>query len=296
MALLVLFGACLVRPADAAQPSSPSVLRVPLPQSFAWSPQRARGAWRHTVGGIRVSVRRTAGKSDGTSPPEIEFAASGARSLRFTAEQWEANTGEVRFRADRLDPAHSAVDVLVAWYTGGAHCCTRINVVSLTGTTWKLADLGEWDGEPADVPSPRRGKDGGLVLPMHDDAFDYAFASYAESGVPLKLLRIVDGKVVDVSAEPQYRPWHRQDMLRWQRFCTDPRQHDHNGFCAAYAASAARAGLLSQAWPVVLQHTKDAPFSFCQDESNGDCKGDVKFEHYADALRWFLRQHGYLRD
>lgn len=268
------------------------------PSSFTWFARKNPRTWRLDLGSTQIKVFRSAKRAGAQKEhlPVVEISSAGAQPVRFVAKEWgDVGDDGITFRTDRLDPAHSGMDVLVAWYTGGAHCCTRVKIASLIGRQWGLIDLDEWNTEPDEFPLPRRGPDGVAVLPLWDEDFNYAFASYAFSGVPLKLLRVDRGKIVNVSADPQYRPWILEDMAQWQTLCTDPKQDERNGFCAAYAADAAHAGQLDQAWPVVMQNAQDEKQSFCRTYSRGHCQDAVKFEHYADALRWFLQQRGYVR-
>jgi len=272
--------------------ASQTVRKVSVPSTFQWtldgSPQRQE--FLLTAGKITV-VGETNSYNEG---PLIEFSAPGAQTVSFYAGEQPLGMA-VSFRADRLDTAHSAVDVIASWYSGGAHCCTQVRIASLIGRTWKIVDLGGWDGD--DPPKPRTGPDGVNVLPMRDNAFLYAFASYASSGTPLKILRLLNASITDVSAEPGYRPWFREDMEKWQRLCTDPGQPERNGFCAAFVASAARAGQFQEAWSVMLKnHTPLDPggLTFCARYSEGDCQRDVHFTAYPEALRWFLRQRRYI--
>ncbi len=260
-----------------------------VPAEVTWTPGANAGTRTFNLGPAAVTF---AGKAD--AEVNISFAAAGTQGAAFSVDAANLLAGSpFHVRADRLDPEHSRIDVMVLWYTGGAHCCTGIKVASLLGEMWKIIDLGMWDGEPDGMPKPRVASGGGKVLPMGDNDFLYAFSSYAGSGTPLKLLRIENGAVVDVSADPRYRPWFPNDMVRWQRLCTDRRQSERFGVCAAYAASAARAGVLSDAWKTVVQNAGDGAFSFCEDWRAGKCQKDVKFAHYPEALRWFLRKHGY---
>lgn len=71
-----------------------------------------------------------------------------------------------------------------------------------------------------------------------------------------------------------------------------------NGPCAGYAATAARAGQLDAAWPVVLANTRNddwgnpAPCR-ARGESNCDLDQQNPYPTYAESLQWFLGEEGY---
>ena len=49
-----------------------------------------------------------------------------------------------------LDPGNSQPEVVVSFYTGGAHCCSSTSVITSNkdGTAWQTVDVGEFDGGP----------------------------------------------------------------------------------------------------------------------------------------------------
>jgi hypothetical protein len=219
-------------------------------------------------------------------------APNGATVTVYGVERTEGMP--VTLRVTRLDPAHSKIDVMLAAYNGGAHCCTVFKVMSLIDGVWKVTDLGQWDGD--DVPAPRDLGDGKPpVLIFGDNAFLYAFTSYAGSGMPLKAFRIDDGKMVDVTTDPALKPLHEKEMLEYRKSCVE--DHD-NGACAPYVASAARIGQFAEAWKVMLQNydrKSDWALNFCAvGGADGDCTKPASFKTFPQALDWFLHQHGYL--
>ena len=198
----------------------------------------------------------------------------------------------------QLDPENNTKDVIFGTYTGGAHCCTSIKILSLIQGSWKVIDLGEWDGDPEGVvpQAPQRaGADKTPVLVFGDDSFLYAFTFYAESATPLKLFRLRDGNLIDVSSQEEFRDLHRKNMLENQKLC----EQQKNGGCAAFVASAARIGLYKWAWDFMLRHFdrhSDWKLSFCDGPVDKSCPRQIAFTDYPTALRWFLAKHGYLTD
>lgn len=222
----------------------------------------------------------------------ITFDAPAAVPVSLTTGP--SSFSDINIRADRLDPDHSVGDITVSWWSGGAHCCTEARVASLIDGKWKIANLGARDGSA--LPEPKAGANGIPVWPMTDDAFLYAFEAYAFSSAPLRILRIVDGTVVDVSAEAQYRPWHQRDMDSHRKGCTDRSQQFRNGYCAAFVAGASRVGQFRQAWMIMLQNQDSRrlrPVSVCAVLSAGKCQQTMTFSGFPDALQWFLETRGY---
>ena len=87
-----------------------------------------------------------------------------------------------------LDPGNSQPEVVVSFYTGGAHCCSDTSVITSNkdGTAWQTVDVGEFDGGPL-LATDLNG-DGRYEFRTRDNAFLYAFACYACSEAPLELL------------------------------------------------------------------------------------------------------------
>jgi len=198
----------------------------------------------------------------------------------------------------RLDPENSAQDVIFGTFTGGAHCCTAIKILSFIRGSWKVIDLGEWDGDPEDLIAsiPQvAGDDKTPVLVFNDNTFLYAFASYAESATPLQIFRLYNGNAIDVSFGKEFRDLHRRNMLENQKQC----EQGNNAGCAAFVASAARIGMYRSAWDFMLIHFSrhsNWQLSFCGDPAEKRCPRPITFSDYPTALHWFLTKHGYLPD
>ncbi len=83
---------------------------------------------------------------------------------------------------------------VVLWlYTGGAHCCSVVQVVPLTGGAAVVKGFGN--------PGASIGRIGGVpIFASQDDRFSYLYTSYAASVRPLQLWRLRGGRFVDVTA------------------------------------------------------------------------------------------------
>jgi len=253
-----------------------------------WSPERDGNSQAYTAEGL--DLRLSSAKAGQIARPRLQIStADGVSTIVVGPEQ--AFSAGASIRVTHLDSIHSKIDVLFGAFTGGAHCCMEIKVISLIDRQWRIADLGDWDGDGMPEPRPVNGKS---VLVFGDNDFLYAFAPYAFSATPLKILKVEDGQVVNVSADPAYKGLHRQNMVENQKFCAQK----SNGGCAAYVASAARIGSLHDAWNFMLSHfdrQSDWNLEFCDVPGKDKCARSVSFKSFPEALEWFLHKHGYIQ-
>ena len=75
--------------------------------------------------------------------------------------------------------------VVVTHFTGGAHCCTLMKVLTFVDGRWETVNVGEFDSDGPQIDDLNG--DGAVELVGKDDVFDYAFASYAETYAPPKV-------------------------------------------------------------------------------------------------------------
>jgi hypothetical protein len=85
-------------------------------------------------------------------------------------------------------------EVLVNFYSGGAHCCEIAVVLRWTGNAYKVLQHNFADAGYKLVPAT----DGGPAQFVSRDArFGYEFTAYAFSGMPVQVYRIEDGAFSD---------------------------------------------------------------------------------------------------
>ncbi len=176
-------------------------------------------------------------------------------------------------------------DVLLDLYSGGAHCCTVLQIFSLDPGTSTYAKTERVFGDP-DVKVVDLGHNGRLELLTADDSFAYRFTDYAASGLPIEILTFAGGQFTDVTRS--YPTLVAKDAALWLRaFKSQAMQHypDSVGVIAAWAADE---DLLGHAKLVTryLHHQAvaghlNAPFG----------GGGTRF---VGQLRKFLRRRGYL--
>ena len=252
-----------------------------------WSQENARAQQNYSVDGLKLYL--VTNKNSAEQSLKLMVVSPAGKSITlYGTKKYLPLLADVLIT--HLDPLHSKIDVIFGVFTGGAHCCEKIKVLSLIDQRWRMTDLGRWDGDS--IPKPRTVK-GKVVLVFPDNAFLYAFASYAESGTPLKILRIKNGRVVDESADLDFQTLNRENMIENQSLCAQ----GGNGGCAAYVASAARIGLFQKAWNFMLTHynrKSNWKIEFCAVPEKDKCARAIVFDGFPKALAWFLQKYGYL--
>ncbi len=182
-------------------------------------------------------------------------------------------------------------------YTGGMHCCRQMRVIVPGADGLKVVELGAYDGAEIAWPKDLDG-DGILDFVVSDDRFLYAFESYAGSVAPPQVLNVIDGRKLDVSADPRFRKVFEAAAAATRKACI--KEEFPNGACAAYAANAARIGQLDAAWPVILrEYQRDVKTwpDRCKVERDAEynCpEGQlIEYPDYPTALRAYLVELGY---
>ncbi len=194
-----------------------------------------------------------------------------------------------------LDASNPYPEVVVSFFTGGAHCCSETHVVSSNadGSVWRIVDVGELDGGP--IVSVDLDGDGTYEFETRDNAFLYAFGCYACSETPLRVLGIVDGTLKDMSGEARFRPAHAAWLKTMILGVPDG---EVNGFLAGYVAQKIRLGEGRQAWDLMLKYydrDSDWGLTLCDRDPNerGECPGKTTKVTFPEALERMLNENGY---
>ena len=282
-------------PVDLPHPA-PTLPPLATGETLTWQAGTAIDPVERQVGPLQVRVTRT-GTGDEVAP-SVEVGYAGA-SVRMEGERiaptWDHKIAALTNRAG------AAPVVMLQSFTGGAHCCTHIQLAGLSGGTLRVVDLGSWDGEPIEPPRDRSG-DGIADFVVWDQSFLYAFAPYAISLSVPQVLNVTGGRVVDVSARPAFRSLFVEAMTSAAPTCRGGEDGlTRNGACAAYVAAAARAGRLGEAWKDMLagyDATVDwqLPIGCTVRETVAGCPAgrEMQYQSYPDALLAFLKRHGYI--
>ena len=177
-------------------------------------------------------------------------------------------------------------DVVVDLYTGGAHCCSIVQVLSYdpASATYLTAerDFGDPGALLADVAG-----NGSMQFESADDRFAYAFAPYAYSGLPMQILAFGSGGFHDVTRS--FPAAVAADAARWLKGFRAERRHGlGNGLIAAWAAD-----------EELLGHRRLVARTLAREARHGRLRSR---EHYGPsngafvrALMRFLKRTGYIR-
>ena len=194
-----------------------------------------------------------------------------------------------------LDPGNSQPEVVVSFYTGGAHCCSSTSVITSNkdGTAWQTVDVGEFDGGPM-LATDLNG-DGRYEFSTRDNAFLYAFACYACSEAPLELLTVENGAVKNITTDASFKPAHAAFLKGMIENVPD---QDVNGFLAGYVSEKILLGDSKPAWALMLDYydkASDWGLEICDKPLNddGECPGKEVKLSFPDALERMLKENGY---
>lgn len=204
-------------------------------------------------------------------------------------------TPPVSVQIAEIDPGNAYPEVVVSFYTGGAHCCSDTSVVTANkdGTAWQTVDIGEFDGGPM-LTTDVNG-DGRYEFKTRDNAFLYAFSCYACSEAPLELLTVENGAVKTITTDPAFKPAHAAYL---KAMIENVPQDDVNGFLAGYVGEKILLGEGRQAWGLMLNHydkASDWGLESCDQplDENADCPGQTIKLSFPDALERMLKENGY---
>jgi len=170
----------------------------------------------------------------------------------FRLEEAEAEAPRTEARVLRLDPKTPLPQVVMTGFTGGAHCCTLTRIATpLTTDEWRVLDAAELDGGGyrfIDVDN-----DGAMELVSFDNAFLYAFASYADSYAPTRIAKLMGSDINDVTQEPKYRAFLRRKVQEMEADARkDPNLWHSNGFLGGWVGAKSLVGEIDSAWRRML--------------------------------------------
>jgi hypothetical protein len=175
--------------------------------------------------------------------------------------------------------------VVLALSTGGAHCCTVVQVFSYDPGVMVYRPIERDFGDPGALLSDLAG-DGRLELETADDRFAYEFAPYAYSGLPLQVWQVHEDHFVNVTRQfPQQIAADATRQLH--RFMATRREGLGNGLIAAWAAD-----------QELLGHRRLVAHRLAREAARGNLRSREHYgpsgDRFVKALMGFLRTRGYL--
>lgn len=276
-------------PPSASAPAGPA----PTPAWIEWNSNRDGSPRSYQAGPFTVTLAKA--EHDGVLRPVFTISDGQGAPLTLAGAEGVMGMAQAEFTLAPLDRRATGPQLLVRTFTYGAHCCFEYRLVERRADRWLVRDLGQYDA--AGMPDPRDvDGDGSLELLGGDQRFLYAFNAYAFSGVAPQIQEVVDGELVDVSADPRYRPAYEADEPEARRACAENRDP---GVCIPYAATMARLGRLAEAWPLVEAADPSAKGEDATTDCWGArtyCDGDrkVRVKSFRQKVELALTDMGYL--
>ena len=279
---------------SAAASGAPSGQPAPIEALVSWRADTDSAEKTYLIGGMTLTLSSQVG-AGGVVTPMLHVTTANGQQFDAPGKPGTA-PASASLGVGRIDPYSNAYEIILVTYTGGAHCCTDIQVLDCYGGAWRALDLGGFEGGLSAFPKDLDADGGGDIV-VTDDRFAYAFASFADSYLPPRVFSVARGAVTDVSATGRFGPLFQTDIQDAQKSCLA----HNNGGCAAFVADAARLGQAGQAWPIMLanfnrQSDWRLPAGCRSAAPDGACPAGqtVTFDNYPDALNWFLANAGYV--
>lgn len=172
-------------------------------------------------------------------------------------------------------------EVVLDLYWGGAHCCWYSQIYRYVPANRRYAPLvqvwGNFGYVFADLDH-----DGTQELVTRDDRFSYAFASFADSRWPVRILRYKAGKLAVATTSYQSEIGRDANAL-WHAAMNPKRKTSNQGIVAAWAADECMVGHAAIAFKTIDRLSR-----------SGKIHGERTRVAFERRLRSFLRRTGYL--
>ncbi len=246
-----------------------------------------------TLAGITVEVVGEANSADETTIPVFSVRDDAGDLIRFEGEPSFFSFLPVTVRLVDIDPSSPEPEVIATSFTGGAHCCDRIQIAAVQpGGAWAVEEFGLFDGGYGLVDVDG---DGLAEIRVVDQSFLYTFDCYACSAPPSLFYKLVNGVSVDISDSTEVRDAYRMEL---QRFDEPSVMTDQPGRLAGWAAVRARLGDGEAALATIadLNVASDFDYEVCVDGGPvWECAdADRREVGFAEFLRLHLIEQGYL--
>jgi hypothetical protein len=228
-------------------------------------------------------------KSGDSDTPEytLKYEVFYNNLQKFKASVTTWMTGTIELKDIDQD---SIPEVIVSTYSGGAHCCTNFIIYGWKQTqsiTTQTGPLNSGGGEFKDLNG-----DGKQAFLSVDNAFLYAFDSYAGSFPPTRIYQYKAGKLVNVTRQyPKVLRAHAWQMYQALQQNTKE-SASMNGVLAGYVAQKILLGEYEQGWKLMLaNYDRQSEWGL---EIYKDDKAVGKYPDFPTALKAFLISTGYL--
>lgn len=206
--------------------------------------------------------------------------------LKTSATGWIMGTLELQ------DLDHDATsEVVVSTFTGGAHCCMEYTIHGWQQNKFVTTTTGPLDsggGQFKDLNG-----DGTLEFLSVDNAFLYAFDSYAGSFPPTRIYQYKAGQLINTTRQyPKVLRAHAWEMYQVLQRSKKETGASANGVLAGYVGQKILLGEYRQGWDFMLA-SYDRKSDWGLEIYKGD-KAVGKYPNFPAALKAFLIRNGYL--
>jgi hypothetical protein len=228
--------------------------------------------------------------------PVLSVAVGGAVVLEAVGVGSGFNVPLAEASIAEIDPDNRQREVFFSSYSGGAHCCNSVVVVTDVAGRWTAVPVGDFDGDGDllhDID-----KDGRAEIVTVDNRFLYRFDCYACSAAPLVVYAVTGGTVVDVSAEPRYATAQRHWLAQIEDTVDPAQRWSSPGYLAGWVAQKVRVGEGAAAWAALEAHwdlARDAGEEVCLTGAPLDAcpSRERKVMKFPQRLKLFLDETGY---
>lgn len=254
-------------------------------------------------GSVEVSTQQQRRINEGGSnvlQPLVVVRVDGRKVGRLVgAEKWGSPDAVVQIA--EMDPSNPYPEVLLSSFTGGAHCCNQIKVLTSdrSGQQWREVKLGPFDGAASPAEDPLR--NGRYLIVDVDNRFLYRFACYACSTAPARIWQLEGEEFLDVSRRLEFKPLHQRNLQRMAEWFQQKNPESPNSFLAGYVANKVLVGEPYDGWDRMTQRydaSSDWGLRECKGEmdDNGKCLvREIVYSSFPEALRAFLVDTGYIK-
>jgi hypothetical protein len=259
--------------------------------------------------GVDVTVTPPPPYPDDEEVSDEEFAATyadaritvqfpGLRPFEVPKDEYRSSPYGISVGIGRMAPDDAAPTVLIGGYSGGAHCCAILQAISLIDDSPVSTLLPMKDGEPIGAFPEDIDGDGTRDFEWIDHSLLYAFTSYARSLPAPRIYNLRRGELIDVTREPGFGPFMRDFATHALAACRSG-ESENAGACAAYAYALALQGKAEEGIRTAVSLAEEPswyPIDCLAEYADGQCpEGKERtFAGFEDALRWMMREHGYL--
>jgi hypothetical protein len=210
----------------------------------------------------------------------VEWSFQGGATLyqygdfSFSAARVAENAIELRVLKDGLPFSHGMFEttygaggigiyamalglpvLVIATYSGGAHCCTDFNLLPLASSpVWMNA--GGFEGDVFELDDVDG--DGVFEIARPDPRFGQAEGAMAEMWTPPLILDMRDGRLSDVTPDPRYRNHLLEAAISMADDCGGDGGW-HRQACVAWGAIAYRLGTLDEVLAQISARMEAAP-------------------------------------